>query len=489
MPRKSRKSPTTTPPKPPTYQTAIYARLSNASKAHSIHNQIQLATQFISNQQDLTLTATYIDNGHTGTHFNRPAFGKMLEAIKAGEINCIIVKDLSRFGRNYIEAGHYLEKIFPFLGVRFISVTDQYDSNVLNPGSLALSLKSLVNDMYAKDISKKMSASVLARQRRGVFIGNYAPYGYQKCPIHKGRLTPDPATAPIVQNIFAQKAQGASSAKIAKKLNAQGIPSPSNYRRQQGLIKTNRYTHSLWQQQTIQSILQNPVYTGSISQGKHRRSLAKGQPATHTPPSQWINLPNMHEAIVSQGMFDQVATILATAKASYHQRPQQAASENTLKGLVACALCGANLVRRKTPAQNGFSYYYICQNFEQGRNRLCKTSKRLGEAPLLEAIETILQHQLDAFPDLTALVQKHQAPQRAKIHQAETRLANLYESYATGQLSKAAYTKAKAKIEKPATPKAPFQDLAPLIKALLHRIYVSEKNTIRITLAYKEAPL
>jgi DNA invertase Pin-like site-specific DNA recombinase len=480
MPRKSRKIPygdvQLTVGK--IYNVAIYARLSlkNSGKpdGDSIENQIRMAQDFIGDHSNLRLVATFADNGETGTNFNRPFFNEMMDAVKSGKINCIIVKDLSRFGRNYIETGNYLEKIFPFLGVRFISITDNYDSNDPKAeGSLTLSLKSLVNDIYAKDISKKVSSTMLARQKNGVFIGNHAPYGYKKSETAKGKLEIDPLAASVVKEIFAMKLENVANNQIAKQLNERGVPSPSNYRQKLGIIKTDKYANSLWQQQTVKSILSNPVYTGCMSQGKHKRSLAAGMPAMRTAPDEWINVPDMHDAIVDKSTFDAVTAMMSTAREEHHNRRSFAHlgnAENIFKGVLVCAECGANLVRYKDvryrQKKPSVSYHFHCQNY--GHNSKCTTRKYVKEKVLKQVIWEIVKSQMDIQVDLLSLMQKlknspaykhnqnkakkRMADIRTNLSHIDTRIASSYDSYAEGVLSEQEYsfTKAKYKDEKAA---------------------------------------
>ncbi|MEG0228613.1 MAG: recombinase family protein, partial [Lachnospiraceae bacterium] len=182
----------------PVYRTAIYARLStldNGCGSDSIENQVELLKRYVGDNHDLTLISTFLDNGMTGTNFDRPGFIAMMDALKSGKINCIVVKDLSRFGRNYMEAGNYLEKIFPYLGVRFISVNDNYDSiSVTANEALALSLKNVYHHIYAKDISQKICTLFDAKKKQGLFLGRFAPYGYKKSENNRYRLEIDKET-------------------------------------------------------------------------------------------------------------------------------------------------------------------------------------------------------------------------------------------------------------------------------------------------------
>ena len=260
MARKSRK--TSIPQVPVTYSTAIYLRLS--VKNESLLNQQQLLEQYIAKHPEFTLLKIFTDNGETGTNFKRPAWNALIQECKQGSINCIIIKDLSRLGRNYIETGDYLERVLPTLGVRLIAVSDGYDSqNLTNNARLISNIKNLVNDFYAKDISRKVIATIRTKQKRGQFVGSLPPYGYSKGL--GGKLIINPDTAPIVRRIFEMKAAGLGNTLICKKLNSENIPCPNRYRYLTDQAKSNKYENTIWIASTIAAILQNPAYYGSAA--------------------------------------------------------------------------------------------------------------------------------------------------------------------------------------------------------------------------------
>ena len=212
------------------YRAAAYARLSVEDSgrpgADTIEGQKNLLLRFIENDPTLILYGLFCDNGQTGTDFQRPEFEKLMEAVKRGEVDCIVVKDLSRFGRNYKETGNYLERIFPFLGVRFIAVNDGFDTLTAQRGAdgYLVPLKNLINEVYSKDISKKSGSALAAKQKNGDFIGAWAPYGYRKCPDDPHKLEPDEATASVVRQIFRWRAEGIGVTQIARRLNDGGVP-------------------------------------------------------------------------------------------------------------------------------------------------------------------------------------------------------------------------------------------------------------------------
>ena len=293
------------------YQTAVYIRLSVEDPhpaGESIQMQRYILEQYVAVQPDMQLYGVFCDNGESGTDFNRPSFLYMMEQVHQGKVDCIVVKDLSRFGRNYIEVGYYLEKIFPCLGVRFVAVYDQYDTLELkNKDELVYSLKNLMNDWYAKDISKKIGSAFFIKQKNGEFIGATAPYGYLKSQEDRHKLVVDMQTAPIVQKIFQWRIEGQGWTQIACRLNQRKIPSPSFYHYQKGHRKKKpSKAGSLWQAQGVKALVQNPVYAGHMVQGKYKTSLSDGILKTAVKRENWIVVKHTHPAIISQEIFDQV---------------------------------------------------------------------------------------------------------------------------------------------------------------------------------------
>lgn len=231
----------------------------------------------------------------------------MMDEVRAGNINCIAVKDLSRFGRNYIETGEYLERIFPFMGVRFIAVNDGLDNEDKdsNTDALIVSLKNLINDVYAKDISQKIASSYRIRQQNGEYIGGLPLYGYKKSEEDHHRLIIDEETAPLIRDIFKWKGEGLGDTAIARKLNDMGVPSPAKRLVDMGLIKkTNHCKLFIWRDRTIRLITTNPMYIGHMTQGRRRQALYENMPQKVLPQSEWVIVENTHEPIVDKAVFD-----------------------------------------------------------------------------------------------------------------------------------------------------------------------------------------
>lgn len=296
----------------PKYQTGIYVRLSvennGSKKKDSIENQIAFLKAFIEKRaEEFELIRIYIDNGTTGTNFERENWNLLLKDIKGGAVNCIIVKDFSRIGRNYIEVGNYLEKIFPFLGVRVVSVNDGFDSKnqSFQNDMLMNSLINIVNEYYARDISKKITQAKKTMQRKGEFASGVLPYGYKKCETDCKKLEADPECADVVRKIFSWRVSGKGCGQIANYLNELALPSPGQYRYMNGCNTFKRSQDTKWKSKHIAGILKNPVYLGHMVQGKTRRSyFEQNGKLRFLPKEDWIVVENTHQALISQEQFD-----------------------------------------------------------------------------------------------------------------------------------------------------------------------------------------
>ena len=252
-------------------KTAGYMRLSREDgdklESDSIKNQRELIKEYLAQHSGLNFVDEYVDDGYSGTSYERPAFQRLLEDVKSGKITCIIVKDLSRLGRNYIETGRYLEKIFPFLGVRFISILDHYDSasDGNEADQIIIPFKNLINDAYCRDMSAKIRSQLDVKRRNGKFIGSFACYGYQKDPKDTNHLVVDPYAANIVRMVFRMKLEGCNSQRIAERLNKMGALPPAEYKRSKGLNYDCGYRTGMnpkWEVVSVNRILMNEMYTG-----------------------------------------------------------------------------------------------------------------------------------------------------------------------------------------------------------------------------------
>ncbi|MDN5290493.1 MAG: site-specific recombinase [Anaerophaga sp.] len=375
------------------YNAVDYLRLSkedgDKAESDSIANQRDLITNFVKSMPEIRLCSERIDDGFSGVDFNRPAFNLMMEDIKAGRINCIIVKDLSRFGRNYIEAGRYIERIFPFLGVRFIAINDGYDSAKEKSTSddIIIPFKNLVNDAYCRDISVKIRSQLEVKRKNGEFIGSFAVYGYMKSAENKNQLVIDPYAAKIVRDIFAWKLDGLSQQGIADRLNEISEPSPMEYKRLSGLNFATSFQvnpKAKWTAVAVGRILKNPIYAGHLVQGKESTPNYKIKQRFMKPEDKWVWVENTHEPIIPQEVFDTVNRVLA-------QDTRIAPDGETVypfSGLLFCADCKSGMVRKTVPAGGKKYAYYYCSKNKAGDG--CSThciSEKVLEKAVLKALQ------------------------------------------------------------------------------------------------------
>ena len=346
------------------YRTGIYARLSREDNEHgesnSISSQKAICMEYISRHPDLELVEIYDeDDGYSGTNMERPGFQRMLQDMRSGKIDCAISKDLSRFSRNYIEAGNYLEKIFPSLGIRYIAVNDCYDS--LAPGSasdaITLPFKNLVNDIYCRDISVKIRTNLEVKRRKGEYVGSFAPYGYRKSAEDKNRLVVDDDAAEIVTMIFGMFKDGFPILRIAQRLNQSGVPTPMEHKRQQGVrfqTAFRRRDVPQWGYNTIARILKNEVYLGNLTQGKRGTPNHKVHDIRLKDEADWIHAEATHEALISPDDFMVVSELL--------KRDMRAADDSgqhyLFSGFLYCGDCKQGMVR-KTVTRSGKKYIYL----------------------------------------------------------------------------------------------------------------------------------
>jgi site-specific DNA recombinase len=438
----------------PAWRTALYIRLSkedgDREESDSILNQRQLLRDFVEESGDLALAGCYVDDGWSGTSFERPGFQRMMADIRTGKVNCVAVKDLSRFGRDYIETGRYLEQIFPFLKVRFISLSDGLDSyrNPSQMDGLLVPFKNLLNDAYSRDISAKIRRVLDMKRRRGEFIGAFAAFGYRKDPADGRRLLPDPAAAGIVREIFRRYLAGMSKAAIAQALNKEGIPSPSAYRQLSGQSPPSEAAPALWSPRSVSAILQNPVYTGVIAQGKSRAVSYKIHKQVRLPKEEWILVEAAHPPIVSQEIFQQAARLQACRT--------RAAPENgqlyLFAGLLRCADCRKAMHRQRA---KGYIYYQ-CRTYKEASKSACsKHSLRADrlEGAVLAALQMLAARFCQPQAILSALSRRSpstgfsagsasgwQEQERSRLRRY---LQTLYEDWKDGDLSKEEYRRMK----------------------------------------------
>lgn len=350
------------------YRAALYIRLSKEDdkeepESESVTNQRSLLMDFAETHA-LFVHDTYIDDGWSGTTFDRPAFRRMIADIEEKRVNMVVTKDLSRLGRDYIQTGHYMERYFPEHHVRYISLLDGIDSGTDSTANDITPFRAIMNDMYAKDISKKIKSVKHDKQRKGQFIGGKAVYGYRLSETEKNKIVIDEEAAGVVRRVFALAVSGESCRKIAQRLNEDGVPTPAAYAR----LKTGSRGKGLWSGERISDMLQNPVYIGSMAQGKSRRISYKTSKCIRTDRQDWKIVENTHEPIVERELFEKAA-----AQIGLRRSTRARTYDYLLKGLIRCRECGHPLAVVNRPNAAGEdTLYFICRTYQRyAKSRAC----------------------------------------------------------------------------------------------------------------------
>lgn len=452
------------------YHAAVYLRLSREdgdvvsggkTESNSISNQKELVMDYLKSHPDLKLYSIYTDDGYSGVNFERPEFQRMLNDICSGAVDCVVVKDLSRFGRNYIESGRYIEKIFPMLGVRFIAITDNYDSADEAYGNdMIVPFKNLINDAYCRDISIKIRSHMDIKRRNGEYIGAFAAYGYLKDPQNKNHLIIDEYAADVVRDIFAMKLCGLSLQVIADKLNSEGILSPIQYKKSIGIPLESSFQKNVrpgWSYNAVLRILQNEVYTGTTVQGKFTTPNYKVKKRVHVSKNDWIRVEKTHDAIISKYDFRLVQNLLS--------RDTRVSPESgqllPLAGLVFCGDCGAAMWRKVTTYRGKKYFYYACSGNK--RDKTSCSCHSISEEKLQTAVFEMLKSHVKNILSLAKAVEIiNKAPENStriqlqdvRIEKLKQELAlsekhqkNLYEDYKDGILSRDEYLMLKDQYE------------------------------------------
>jgi len=458
MARKSRKNIETAPVREvqkPMFYAGAYIRLSvvdRKNKGESIENQQAIINSFIAGQSDIELRECYIDNGHSGQSFERPAFLRMIADMESGRINCCITKDLSRLGRNAIDAGYYIERHFPSIGVRYVAVTDDYDSADGQSGGIMLSLKNMINEAYALDASRKVKAIVQMNVRKGNFVGGVAPYGYFKSPGDCHKLVVDSYAAPIVWQIFEMAADGHSHRSILDWLNASDILPPRRYFHSIGLAsgKEVGVNKLWWGQGAISEILRNRMYCGDMVQGKHK---TVNNAIAQVPQGEWVIVEDTHEAIINRELFDTVQQTLVKPdpkREPYYKIPM---TENVFAGKVFCGHCGYVMARKR----GGEKWYgYKCNTRLQYSPKACQGMKMTESALKAEMLKLLREYE----PHLAKILspssveasdaddsKKELASAQSEFDRNKRFLEGLYESLVSGDISDAEYKDMKSVYE------------------------------------------
>ena len=392
-----------------TFKVAIYLRLSKEdddlscssgakSESNSISNQRKLIYDFMKSHPELELYDEYKDDGKSGSNFDRAEFQRMMKDIEAGKVNCVVVKDQSRFGRDYIDVGKYKEKIFPKLGVRFITINEGYDSlSATSSDDLAFTINSFVYDFYIRDISTKIRTNLTAKKQNGEYAGAFVAYGYVKDSNDKSKLVVDQFAADVVRDIFRWKIEGLSPQNIAVRLNELGIPSPAEYKKLSGSnYKTSFQTSSkaVWSHVSVRRILKNEIYLGVMIQGKRTTPNYKTKTVVTKAESEWLRVEGTHEAIISVRDFELVQELL---REDTHCRAGDV-TVPVYAGRIYCGDCGAAAVR-KTVSYAGKRYvYYVCNANKHDKTVCSRHSIR--EDILGQVIYQTVRHQIDLLLDV-----------------------------------------------------------------------------------------
>ena len=439
------------------WKSAIYARLSDFDDVlrdmESLEVQISYIKEYINHRDDLMLLDVFADKRCTGMNFDRPEFERLLKALQERKIDCIVVKDFSRLGRNFVETGQYLEQVFPLFGVRFIAINDNYDSlNSQSRDGMLVPIKSMINEMYSKDLSQKIQSCFRSKEARGE-IYTPVPFGYKKD--QKNHLVLDEEVSDVVMRIFLWKKSGMKECEIAKKLSAQGIPTPFIRRCQLGYMRnTSRVKNPAWQPAFVTKVLENPVYTGTMV---YNRIAYDGtyRKIGENPREDWRMVPDSHPAIISWELFDEISALREgeqVAKEERHQKCRQRRENNpnVFKGRIFCKECGEKLVCHW---QKDGSLYFYCSP--------CHVS--ISEKDLWNGINKELHQRLEEHKNLKKLTQKNSGKSNLEtkkvalsremeqvsgnIVRLESQKRSGYEQYVLGKLSKEKFLELKQTLE------------------------------------------
>jgi len=392
------------------YRAAKYIRTScpddESQYRDSIANQRKLIDAFIQAHTEIIVISEKIDDGYSGLFVERPALKELMSEIESGAVNCVVIKDLSRLSRDYIEAGRYIRDYFPAYDVRFISVDDHIDS-IRSDGfdkTIAL-LKSIFSEQYSHDVSVKTRSSLDAKRKQGKYVGAIPIYGYQKSVDDKHQLIPDPNTADVVRSIFCMKIQGMSAAAIASVLNKSGISSPLSYKRKHGIsCPAGGYADksaALWSVTTILRILRDENYTGTLIQGRQRSFSYKIRNIINLDESEWVKIENAHQAIISRADYEAVQRILAidTRTSPRHDRV------HIFSGMLICGCCGSNMMRKCAKYEEQQYIYYYCST---GKNGGCRISGSISEEDLMDIVMQRVKEHIMNIERLNASISETQ---------------------------------------------------------------------------------
>ena len=439
------------------WNTCGYVRLSredgDKEESNSVTGQKDLIRDYMTRHPELRECGMKVDDGYTGSNFDRPAFREMMAEVKAGKINCIVVKDLSRFGRDHLGVGEYLEQLFPFLGVRFIAINDNYDSLHSNAESdeLVIPFKNLINEAYCRDTSIKIRSQLEIKRKRGDFIGSFAVFGYRKDPADHHRLLVDEYAAGVVRDIFKWKLEGISTGDIADRLTAAGVPTPMDYKRSQGMRYSTSFRlkeESVWDAVMVLRILKNPIYIGVLEQGRVTTPSYRVKRLVVKPREEWAVVENCHEPIIDRYDFESVQKVLALDT----RTSVSGKAVELFSGMVYCGECGGAMIRKTVPSRKKRYVYYVCAAHKNEKSCYSHSMRveTLDEI-VLDALKRYIQDVIDLSDllELTDTAQLQQAgmrklqgrleKKREEIDRNQSLLRSLYESLADGVIDRDEY--------------------------------------------------
>ena len=524
------------PPRSRTYRAALYIRLSredgDKTESDSVVNQKRLLTHFADAQPDIESYQYYVDDGYSGANFNRPDFLRMMTDVYAGKIDCVIVKDSSRFGRNASESGRYIGEVFPRLRVRYIAVNDAIDSGRSQGVAIDFlnnSMRGMINEYYVAANSESIRSTLDMERRRGDFIGAFAKYGYKKDPADHHKLLIDEDAAKVVRIIYEKYLGGAGIRSIVRYLNDSGIPNPSTYKRLSGCNYRAQSINecTLWSDKTVRRILQDEMYTGNMVQGKYRKVSYKDKAIIALPQEEWIRVRKTHEAIISPEDFEQVQRML-----SGHAKMSPVSGEISLfSGLLRCADCDHALIKKTNHNPDKTYVYYRCSTYCKCKSACSAHSIRYEKLydTVLAAIQKMINIAVDADEVIRVMRNKHKnennadlqtqiESQERELQRVKQLLADIYPDYKCGILNADQYLMNKEKYERQqqllqeridnlktsaGEHDAPPQTNAfvehfrqygnidaltrPLLIELIDHINVKEKNEIEIVFRFQDA--
>ena len=453
------------------WRAGLYLRLSKEDgdidegcklESDSISSQRLIIEDFLAENSDIEIIEEYSDDGYSGINFDRPQFLQMIEDIRLGKINCVMVKDLSRFGRNYLESGQYLDIFFPMMDIRFISVVDNIDS-YLYPSSMSnisVSFKNVMNEEYCRDISNKIRSTFVAKRENGEYICGFALYGYVRDPDNKGKLLIDPEAADIVRQIYQWFGNGMSFRGITFKLNELGIPNPTKYKSMKYPNYHRNDGGGLWNIQTIRSILMNRMYAGDLVQGKYEKISHKIKKIKKLSEEHWVTVENHHDAIVDKETFFHLQEYLKR-----DIRVSQNTKELALfAGFLKCADCGCQMVKKNASREKFRDqyHYYTCRTYDLQTKSAC-TRHTIRSDYLINTVFLSISKFIEIVVDMDELILKiNNSPRKRSattrieslIKTKETEkskveriLMDLYPDYKNNLITKDQYLQFKAKYE------------------------------------------